>query len=69
MRKIWEIIVIYCLFTDEISKYLTYVSKLKYDENPDYNKLRNIFRGGISGKDEWKLDLPLSIASLTSQVC
>jgi hypothetical protein len=48
---------------------LTYVSKLKYDENPDYNKLRNIFRGGISGKDEWKLDLPLSIASLTSQVC
>lgn len=51
---------------DEISKYLTYVSKLKYDENPDYNKLRSIFRGGISGKDEWKLDLPLSIASSTS---
>ena len=44
------------------------MSKLKYDENPDYNKLRSIFRGGISGKDEWKLDLPLSIASSTSQV-
>ncbi|VDI28164.1 vaccinia related kinase [Mytilus galloprovincialis] len=48
---------------DEITKYLTYVSKMKYEDVPDYNKLRSIFRGGISGKDEWKIDLPLSVAS------
>lgn len=45
---------------DEISKYLNYVSKLKYDEVPDYNKLRSLFKSGLSGKDEWKMDLPTS---------
>lgn len=57
------------MFTDEISKYLTYVSKMKYEDVPDYNKLRSIFRGGISGKDEWKIDLPLSVASSSKKVC
>jgi hypothetical protein len=39
------------------------------EQNTQGSWLRSIFRGGISGKDEWKLDLPLSIASSTSQVC
>ena len=59
-----------CLyFIDEIAKYFTYISKLKYEEVPDYNKMRGIFRGGIVGKDEWKIDLPHSIASSSAKVC
>lgn len=54
-------------YPEEISKYLTYVSKMSYEQVPDYNMLKNLFRGGITGKDEFKLDLPLSIASSSSK--
>lgn len=51
------------VFSEELSKYLVMVKKLQYEEEPDYNKLRDLFRSGlkkIGWKDEWKIGLPLS---------
>jgi hypothetical protein len=31
-------------FPDEFVRYLTYVKNLKFDEKPDYNFLRNMFK-------------------------
>lgn len=39
------------------------VSKLGYDEKPNYTKYKEVFKGGLKKlgvKDEWKLNLPLS---------
>lgn len=52
---------------DEISKFLTLVSKLGYEEKPDYNKYRALFHEGLKKlgvKDEWKLNLPIAGAPL-----
>lgn len=38
------------------------VSKMKYDEKPNYNKMREIFQKGLTSlgfKDMWKLALPI----------
>ncbi|KAL4238281.1 Serine/threonine-protein kinase vrk1 [Mactra antiquata] len=46
----------------EVSSYLSMVKQLKYDEKPNYNKMRDIFVKGLSGlgiKDTWKLYLPV----------
>lgn len=48
---------------DEISTFLTMVSKLGYDEKPNYTKYKEVFKGGLKKlgvKDEWKLSLPIS---------
>ncbi|XP_022330674.2 serine/threonine-protein kinase VRK1-like [Crassostrea virginica] len=48
---------------DEILKFLTLVSKLGYEDKPDYNKYKALFRDGLKRlgiKDEWKLNLPTS---------
>jgi hypothetical protein len=53
-------------FVDEISKFLNFISKLGYEEKPDYNKYKTLFRDGLKKlgvKDEWKLHLPLGGAS------
>lgn len=45
------------------------VGKLKYDEKPNYNKLRDIFVKGLSShgqKDTWKLSLPVGGAAKMS---
>lgn len=50
-------------FSDEISTFLTMVSKLGYDEKPNYTKYKEVFKGGLKKlgvKDEWKLSLPIS---------
>lgn len=50
-------------FSDEISTFLTMVSKLGYDEKPNYTKYKEVFKGGLKKlgvKDEWKLNLPIS---------
>ncbi|ESP02841.1 hypothetical protein LOTGIDRAFT_110807, partial [Lottia gigantea] len=48
---------------DTIKTFLTAVSKLKYDEKPNYEKFRQTLRQGLSknggGKDEWILNLPV----------
>ncbi|KAL5008871.1 hypothetical protein ScPMuIL_014452 [Solemya velum] len=46
----------------ELQKYLEIVSKLKYADAPDYNKMRNLFKSALTKlghKDEWVLDLHL----------
>ncbi|XP_060070609.1 serine/threonine-protein kinase VRK1-like [Ylistrum balloti] len=48
---------------DEVQKYFEMVEKLRYEECPNYDGMRMIFRRGLKNlgvKDEWKLDLPLS---------
>ena len=53
----------FLFITDEISKFLTLVSKLGYEDKPDYNKYKALFRDGLKRlgiKDEWKLNLPSS---------
>lgn len=48
---------------EELSKYLVMVKELQYEEEPDYGKLRDLFKGGLKKmgwKDEWIIDLPLS---------
>lgn len=39
------------------------VSKLGYDEKPNYTKYKEVLKGGLKKlgvKDEWKLNLPIS---------
>ncbi|XP_021341935.1 serine/threonine-protein kinase VRK1-like isoform X1 [Mizuhopecten yessoensis] len=48
---------------DEVQKYFEMVKKLQYEECPNYEGMRTLFRKGLKSlgvKDEWKLDLPLS---------
>jgi hypothetical protein len=33
--------------SDEVEQYFEYVNTLKYDEMPDYNKLRKLFQDGL----------------------
>lgn len=52
---------------DEISKYLTLVMKLGYEEKPNYQKMRDIFTKGLGNlgvKDSWKLGLPVAGAGV-----
>jgi len=45
---------------DCMVKYLTYVAGLKYDQTPDYNKLRTLLREDLARagvKDEWKVPI------------
>ncbi|XP_033735096.1 serine/threonine-protein kinase VRK1-like isoform X2 [Pecten maximus] len=48
---------------DEVQKYFEMVKKLQYDECPNYESMKTLFRKGLKRlgvKDEWKLDLPLN---------
>lgn len=48
---------------DEVQKYFEMVKKLQYDECPNYEGMKTLFRKGLKNlgkKDEWKLDLPLN---------
>jgi serine/threonine protein kinase len=42
-------------FPGEFVEYLTYCRNLKFDQEPDYNRLRHIFRGLMS-RSGWKYD-------------
>lgn len=47
----------------EIQKYFEMVKKTEYEECPNYEAMRSLFRKSLKSlgvKDEWKLDLPLS---------
>ncbi|XP_056021256.1 serine/threonine-protein kinase VRK1-like [Ostrea edulis] len=55
----------------EISKFLTLILKLGYEEKPDYNKYKTLFKDGLKKlgvKDEWKLHLPVAGTSAKKSV-
>lgn len=51
---------------DVVSKFLKYVSEMKYEEIPDYNKVRKLFLDGLKSEGV-KLDSPLSFTKPLEQ--